>query len=263
MAAACSRSARATGGGAPACGRWGRPGSGAEADASCLSRAQNERLAGLSIPAPGAADAGERGEAFDLIVVPRRRHRWRGPLSGWRAPPRAAGPGAGGLVLMATSADRPGTAAAAQRRLLRGGRGARAAVPARADVRAHAVCRLRRGRVQRGDGGAAHRGRAGGRRQRPADPLPRRGRARRWLPARLRPAADTRPGPAVPRRPPAGRRGRAGVARGCGLLRQQLAEAEGKAEGMLRVSRAQAEEIQELQARLQRGAESRATWIRR
>jgi SAM-dependent methyltransferase len=40
-------------------------------------------------------------------------------------------------------------------------------------------------------------------------------------------------------------------------LRQRAADAEGKAEGVLRVSRAQAEEIQELQARLRRGAESR------
>jgi hypothetical protein len=40
-------------------------------------------------------------------------------------------------------------------------------------------------------------------------------------------------------------------------LRHRLVEAEGKAEGMLRVSRVQAEEIEELRARLRRGAESR------
>jgi hypothetical protein len=40
-------------------------------------------------------------------------------------------------------------------------------------------------------------------------------------------------------------------------MRQRLVEAEGKAEGMLRVSRVQAEEIEELRARLRRGAESR------
>jgi SAM-dependent methyltransferase len=41
-------------------------------------------------------------------------------------------------------------------------------------------------------------------------------------------------------------------------LRQRLVEAEGKAEGMLRVSRAQAEEIEELRGRLRRGAEARS-----
>jgi chromosome segregation ATPase len=41
-------------------------------------------------------------------------------------------------------------------------------------------------------------------------------------------------------------------------LRRKLAEAEGKAEGLLRVSRAQTEEIEELRARLRRGAEARA-----
>jgi hypothetical protein len=41
-------------------------------------------------------------------------------------------------------------------------------------------------------------------------------------------------------------------------LRRRLAEAEGKAEGLVRVSRAQTEEIEELRARLRRGAESRA-----
>jgi SAM-dependent methyltransferase len=41
-------------------------------------------------------------------------------------------------------------------------------------------------------------------------------------------------------------------------LRQKLGEAEGKAEGLLRVSRAQSEEIEELRARLRRTAESRA-----
>ena len=40
-------------------------------------------------------------------------------------------------------------------------------------------------------------------------------------------------------------------------LRRRLAEAEGKCEGLLRVSRAQTEEIEELRARLRRGAESR------
>jgi SAM-dependent methyltransferase len=40
-------------------------------------------------------------------------------------------------------------------------------------------------------------------------------------------------------------------------LRQRLGEAEGKAEGLLRVSRAQSEEIQDLQGRLRRGAEAR------
>jgi chromosome segregation ATPase len=40
-------------------------------------------------------------------------------------------------------------------------------------------------------------------------------------------------------------------------LRQKLAESEGKAEGLLRVSRAQAEEIEELRARLRRTAEAR------
>ncbi len=40
-------------------------------------------------------------------------------------------------------------------------------------------------------------------------------------------------------------------------LRRRLAEAEGKTEGLLRVSRAQTEEIEELRARLRRGAESR------
>jgi SAM-dependent methyltransferase/chromosome segregation ATPase len=41
-------------------------------------------------------------------------------------------------------------------------------------------------------------------------------------------------------------------------IRQKLVEAEGKAEGLLRVSRAQSEEIEELRARLRRTAESRA-----
>jgi SAM-dependent methyltransferase len=41
-------------------------------------------------------------------------------------------------------------------------------------------------------------------------------------------------------------------------LRRRLAESEGKTEGLLRVSRAQTEEIEELRARLRRGAESRA-----
>jgi SAM-dependent methyltransferase len=41
-------------------------------------------------------------------------------------------------------------------------------------------------------------------------------------------------------------------------LRQKLVETEGKAEGLLRVSRAQSEEIEELRARLRRTAESRA-----
>jgi SAM-dependent methyltransferase len=41
-------------------------------------------------------------------------------------------------------------------------------------------------------------------------------------------------------------------------LRRKLAEAEGQAEGVLRVSRAQVEEIEELRARLRRSAESRA-----
>ena len=41
-------------------------------------------------------------------------------------------------------------------------------------------------------------------------------------------------------------------------LRRQLAEAQGQHEGVLRVSRAQAEEIEELRARLRRGAEARA-----
>lgn len=41
-------------------------------------------------------------------------------------------------------------------------------------------------------------------------------------------------------------------------LRRQLAEAQGQAEGALRVSRAQAEEIEELRARLRRAAEARA-----
>ncbi|HEY0706453.1 MAG TPA: hypothetical protein VGG33_06645 [Polyangia bacterium] len=41
-------------------------------------------------------------------------------------------------------------------------------------------------------------------------------------------------------------------------LRHRLAEAEGKSEGLLRVSRAQVEEIEELRARLRRGAEARA-----
>jgi chromosome segregation ATPase len=41
-------------------------------------------------------------------------------------------------------------------------------------------------------------------------------------------------------------------------LRHRLAEAAGKTEGLLRVSRAQVEEIEELRARLRRGAESRA-----
>jgi septal ring factor EnvC (AmiA/AmiB activator) len=41
-------------------------------------------------------------------------------------------------------------------------------------------------------------------------------------------------------------------------LRRRLAESEGKAEGVLRVSRAQTEEIEELRARLRRAAESRA-----
>jgi chromosome segregation ATPase len=40
-------------------------------------------------------------------------------------------------------------------------------------------------------------------------------------------------------------------------LRERLADAEGKAEGLLRVSRAQTEEIEELRARLRRGAEAR------
>jgi hypothetical protein len=40
--------------------------------------------------------------------------------------------------------------------------------------------------------------------------------------------------------------------------RRRLAEAEGKAEGVLRVSRAQTEEIEELRARLRRAGESRA-----
>jgi SAM-dependent methyltransferase/chromosome segregation ATPase len=43
-----------------------------------------------------------------------------------------------------------------------------------------------------------------------------------------------------------------------GELRRRLAEAEGKAEGVVRVSRAQGEEIEELRARLRRGAEARA-----
>jgi SAM-dependent methyltransferase len=42
-----------------------------------------------------------------------------------------------------------------------------------------------------------------------------------------------------------------------GELRRRLAEAEGRAEGVLRVSRAQGEEIEELRARLRRGAEAR------
>jgi DNA repair exonuclease SbcCD ATPase subunit len=41
-------------------------------------------------------------------------------------------------------------------------------------------------------------------------------------------------------------------------LRRRLAEAEGRAEGVLRVSRAQTEEIEELRARLRRASESRA-----
>jgi len=41
-------------------------------------------------------------------------------------------------------------------------------------------------------------------------------------------------------------------------LRRKLAEAQGEAEGVLRVSRAQTEEIEELRARLRRAAESRA-----
>ena len=41
-------------------------------------------------------------------------------------------------------------------------------------------------------------------------------------------------------------------------IRQRLVETEGKAEGLLRVSRAQSEEIEELRARLRRTAESRA-----
>jgi SAM-dependent methyltransferase len=41
-------------------------------------------------------------------------------------------------------------------------------------------------------------------------------------------------------------------------IRQKLVEAEGKAEGLLRVSRAQTEEIEELRARLRRTADSRA-----
>jgi SAM-dependent methyltransferase len=41
-------------------------------------------------------------------------------------------------------------------------------------------------------------------------------------------------------------------------LRRRLAEAEGKAEGVLRVSRAQTEEIEELRARLRRAGEARA-----
>jgi SAM-dependent methyltransferase len=41
-------------------------------------------------------------------------------------------------------------------------------------------------------------------------------------------------------------------------IRQKLAESEGKAEGLLRVSRAQTEEIEELRARLRRTAEARA-----
>jgi chromosome segregation ATPase len=41
-------------------------------------------------------------------------------------------------------------------------------------------------------------------------------------------------------------------------LRQKLSESEGKAEGLLRVSRAQSEEIEELRARLRRTAEARA-----
>ena len=41
-------------------------------------------------------------------------------------------------------------------------------------------------------------------------------------------------------------------------LRQKLVETEGKAEGLLRVSRAQSEEIEELRARLRRTAEARA-----
>ncbi len=41
-------------------------------------------------------------------------------------------------------------------------------------------------------------------------------------------------------------------------LRSKLAEAEGRVDGVVRVSRAQAEEIEELRARLRRGAEARA-----
>jgi protein-L-isoaspartate O-methyltransferase len=41
-------------------------------------------------------------------------------------------------------------------------------------------------------------------------------------------------------------------------LRQRLSESEGKAEGLIRVSRAQSEEIEELRARLRRTAEARA-----
>ncbi len=43
-----------------------------------------------------------------------------------------------------------------------------------------------------------------------------------------------------------------------GELRQKLTESEGKTEGLLRVSRAQSEEIEELRARLRRTAEARA-----
>ncbi len=43
-----------------------------------------------------------------------------------------------------------------------------------------------------------------------------------------------------------------------GELRQRLTESEGKSEGLLRVSRAQSEEIEELRARLRRTAEARA-----
>ena len=62
------------------------------------------------------------------------------------------------------------------RRLLRGDRGPGAAVPPGAHVRGDAVCRLRRGRVQRGHLRAAHRRRAGGGGGRAAHPLPGRGR---------------------------------------------------------------------------------------
>ena len=95
---------------------------------------------------------------------------------------------------------------------------------------------------------------------RAAHPLPGAGRPGRRRRAGLCPGADPCRGPADARpagsapAAPAPPRTAADVAD----LRRRLAEAEGKAEGVLRVSRAQAEEIEELRARLRRASESRA-----